>query len=1048
MYNTTTEEVIKKAPHIEGLNTENLPQYLTKIYARIVSVRMSLDGSKKLSPKLKKDIHELRKLANNLESFTVLSKKDSNQVSAAFVAGTAHNLLQLIRDQKYSFSPQTLESHSVPNWISSILLFLIGDSPADAAEIAVRIAIGTDDSIKFQLSNAIRLLAMGNLGSLRALEPATRDYNDNEIDIEAEDYLWLQLLLGLQQMASVLLGITSTRESYFKNVVDLASIDMTFTDIIIKRCYSAPFHLATLLDILEDRLLSRGVINVKAPAETVPKEWHMFLQKLAESRPYLWENHFEAVHSGFLDSGCSAVLTFPTGAGKTTVAELKIASTIMAGKSVLYLVPTHALEDQINRDLNTLFDYIDSDKLEIGGEFTDFENGVLETINVMTPERCLTLLAINPESFEDIGLIVFDEFHLVHGRAEKLDKRSLDAMYCLLKLFTEVPAADYLLISAMVENGEEISSWVEHVIGRECKTFNSDWKPTRQLQSCIIYPKNEIKELEKIISDFRKNYNGKTVPTRLKTQINSTAHQIYSLRNKWEADKPDDFFVRKLFNKKFNLEVSPYWKITSNRNAVASELAAFFVNAGMKTLLFVNNPVAAKSTARRLNSKLDKKDLELETFNQLNQARITSIEMELGDLQYSFYNPLFQVAVHHGLLLPIERQLNESLFKSKEGIHAIVATATLAQGINLPAEVVIIAGDDRFDEDTDGSEKLLAHEILNAAGRAGRAGTAAQGVAILVPGQIITFENKLTAPTDWIELQKRVFAKSDQCLVINDPMTQFLDEVTAFDDNELLSQNVNSLLLRLHSDETEEASIKAIFSNSFAFFKANLEGDDKISAKINELIIKRENLSHDLLYDKSVEAISLKTGINPNIIEKLSKSISELDLEQIIAYSVSDWISWFVNWLQSDEIYIYEMFSSPSSRAQLARALGLKVTNYDVSAISKNLHKIVPIFEAYISGQNYETINEMIPGKSDEYLSKSRHFILRLVPHKSFALGIVSLTIKEILFSYGYEPDEIPYVIKNLATMVKEGLDTEEKLQYKIKRRTLMRVQIHRMFEI
>jgi len=100
MYNTITEEIIRRAPRIDGSETENLPQYLTKIYARIVSLRRRLNGSRKISAKLKRDIVELRKLANNLESLTVLNKTNSNHVSAAFVAGTAHNLLLLIRLMK------------------------------------------------------------------------------------------------------------------------------------------------------------------------------------------------------------------------------------------------------------------------------------------------------------------------------------------------------------------------------------------------------------------------------------------------------------------------------------------------------------------------------------------------------------------------------------------------------------------------------------------------------------------------------------------------------------------------------------------------------------------------------------------------------------------------------------------------------------------------------------------------------------------------------------------------------------------------------------
>lgn len=1048
MYNSITADLIRTVPQIDGSETENLPQYLTKIYARIVSVRRRLDGSRKISKKLKRDIAELSKLANNLESLTVLNRNCDKRVSAAFVAATAHNLLQLIRERKYTDSPDSLDTNNVPSWISAILLFLIGESPADAAEIAGRRTINFEETVKGHLSEAIALLAKGELGRMRAILPLTRDYDVDEADFEAEDYLWYRLLLGLQQMADVLLGMTEIKANYFQEVIDLAVYELDFYDMNVKSCYSGPYHLALLLDVLQDRLLSRGVINVDPPTGIDPFDWVPFLQKLASSRPYLWENHFEAVKTGFLNRGNSAVLTFPTGAGKTTVAELKIASTIMSGGSVLYLVPTHALEDQINRDLAILFDNIGSEIMEIGGEFTDFDSQGLRTINVMTPERCLTLLAMSPEHFETIGLIVFDEFHLVNARMDRMDKRSLDAMYCLLRLFAEVPKADHLLISAMIENGSEIAAWIRSVTGRNCEAFTSNWKPTRQLHGCVIYPKHELESYNEIIAKARVEKPKGGPPVALKSQIVATPHQIFSLRNIWDANHPGDFFVRKLFNRKIKLEMSPYWSITSNRNQVAAELASHFVSSGIKTLVFVNNPVFAKSTARTLSGLLNERVLNVDSFIVQNSRRIKSLERELGDLKYSFFSIDKQVAAHHGLLLPVERQLNEALFKSKEGIHAIVATATLAQGINLPAEVVIIAGDDRFDEDTESSAKLLAHEILNAAGRAGRAGMAAQGVVILVPGQIIMFEDKSSAPYAWQGLQQRVFSKSDQCLTIVDPLTRFLDEVTERDDDELLPQNLNSLLLRLHSDETEKTSIKTIFNKSFAAFKAAQVGNQTFSAKVDELIKKRDILKLDPLLQNWVELVSLKTGMNPLIIQQLGNSLDEMNLDILFTFSVSDWISWFFNWLEGDETRVFEMFPGNAARAQLARSVGLKVSDFEMEELSQKIATVVPILIAFVNGENYEAIDSMIPGRSDDHLTKARHFILRLVPQVSFAIGVVSLTLKEILLSLGFEQEEFPYVFRNLATLVREGLDNEEKLQYKMNRRNLLRVDIHEALDL
>ena len=71
---------------------------------------------------------------------------------------------------------------------------------------------------------------------------------------------------------------------------------------------------------------------------------------------FLWDNHIEGIHKGILNPGVSAVITFPTGAGKTTLSELKVISTLLIGKRCLYLVPTHALEYQVEKDLSEITD--------------------------------------------------------------------------------------------------------------------------------------------------------------------------------------------------------------------------------------------------------------------------------------------------------------------------------------------------------------------------------------------------------------------------------------------------------------------------------------------------------------------------------------------------------------------------------------------------------------------------------------------------------------------------------------------------------------------
>lgn len=165
-----------------------------------------------------------------------------------------------------------------------------------------------------------------------------------------------------------------------------------------------------------------------------------------------------------------------------------------------------------------------------------------------------------------------------------------------------------------------------------------------------------------------------------------------------------------------------------------------------------------------------------------------------------------------------------------------------------------------------------------------------------------------------------------------------------------------------------------------------------------------------------------------------------MNLEELFNFSVIEWINGFFEWLEGNELRFSEIFPGNKVRAQFARSLGLKVSSFKIS-------DIVPILKAFIYGENYEIINSVIPGKSDEYLTNARHFILRLIPQISFAMGVVSLILREQLLSLGYEQDDFPYIVRNLATLIREGLDTEEKLQYKMSNRRLLRVEIHQIFK-
>src|SRR5262245_65103275 len=107
----------------------------------------------------------------------------------------------------------------------------------------------------------------------------------------------------------------------------------------------------------------------------------------------------------------------------------------------------------------------------------------LKEIEVMTPERCLAMLSFAPEVFAEVGLLVFDECHLLSPQSGKI-RRALDSMLCVLTFNQIVPKADFLFLSAMLKNGGEFAQWISELTGRDCVYVDLLWKPKIGRASC------------------------------------------------------------------------------------------------------------------------------------------------------------------------------------------------------------------------------------------------------------------------------------------------------------------------------------------------------------------------------------------------------------------------------------------------------------------------------------------------------------------------------------------------------------------------------------
>ncbi|MDF2858564.1 MAG: hypothetical protein K0Q87_4415, partial [Neobacillus sp.] len=791
MFDERTSIILREAPSLPTLNSHNLPQILTRHYAELVSARLkSADGT---MDRVLDNQWPLARIADVYETIASIEEDPILRRAASFVAGTARLIIS--RGQTHASDENRLspiDRDSVDSSIAAAILFLAAEQYADAFEAVNLTPEPSGPHEVLILGLHINDLVTGRLNKI--LKRATKWRDDNHEDGTLQDRalrsLADALAEGIELLASNIMSVPvpdtvsgkySNAQEAFSHVIDLSYKKAKNLGFPLSTVYAGPAHLASLLLSAANAIEQAALTKLPPPDGANEEFWKRWLHFRANDMPFLWQNHREAIENQFYQTGQSSVLVLPTGAGKTTVSVLKIAGNLSRGKKVVFLVPTHALVEQLTEDLQAIFPE-EQFGLGVSSDFDSlFIDGTqLQDIEVMTPERCLAMLSFTPKSFENVGLLVFDECHILSPQSGKI-RRSLDGMLCLLAFYAAAPEADLLFLSAMLKNGKQFADWIADLTGRPCQAVDLLWKPSRQARGVVVYHQEEIRGAKERAYEEQHILNklqGRTATglrVSAKRELKVIPHVVWGLEHNWLPTSSFAFtqimdepvqLTGKL--RRYGITVSP------NVNKVAANIAIRANIAGLKTIIFVNTKDDAVSTSRIIAGNLGG-TVEL---NKFESEVWESLKLELGHSKHSIFGGSSFIAVpHNASMLRLERMLSERLFRRKNGAKVIVATPTLAQGLNLPAHLAVLAGDKRMGEGQQ-REDLEAHEILNAAARAGRAGHLANGVVILIPEPIVTFTTPDAPPSN--ELKKKllsVLPEDDRCVTISDPLEVVLDRI-------------------------------------------------------------------------------------------------------------------------------------------------------------------------------------------------------------------------------------------------------------------------------
>jgi ATP-dependent RNA helicase HelY len=382
-------------------------------------------------------------------------------------------------------------------------------------------------------------------------------------------------------------------------------------------------------------------------------------------------------------TGDSVIVSAPTGAGKTLIAEFAIYRALSAQRRVIYTTPLKALSNQKFADFVRLFGS------DLVGILTgDVKVNPHASILVMTTEILRNLLFT--EKPEDVATAVLDECHYLgdEGRGTVWEEIIINAP----------PSIQLVALSATVSNLHEIAAW----IGEVHRPIHAIYHPVRPvpLQYLLCHMDGEIASLDA-------PRRGREAPTEVRVRGDRwrgrDRHRVFAGRGRRRPANPGQV-IPQLETRRW----LPVIYFIFSRSGCERALRRFLEDGG-SLLEPTRRPEVEEAIANTLR---DYPSITVET--ELNALLLDGLRQGAG--------------MHHAGILPALKRLTEVLFE-RGLVRVVFATETMSLGIHMPAKSVVIQG---IRKRTDiGFRQLTLNELTQMAGRAGRRGIDPEGKCLI-----------------------------------------------------------------------------------------------------------------------------------------------------------------------------------------------------------------------------------------------------------------------------------------------------------------------------
>ena len=469
--------------------------------------------------------------------------------------------------------------------------------------------------------------------------------------------------------------------------------------------------------------------NFRELVPDMAKEWPFELDTFQKEAVYHLEN------------GDSVFVAAHTSAGKTVVAEYAIALAAKHMTKAIYTSPIKALSNQKFRDFRQSFD-------EVGILTGDVQINPEASCLIMTTEILRSMLYRGADLIRDVEFVIFDEVHYVNDF-----ERGVVWEEVIIMLPEHV---SLILLSATVPNTHEFASWVGRTKQKDIYVISTAKRPV-PLEHYLWAGKDihkivdpEKKFIEKGWKDAHQAMQGKekqrlpdtTVATRggnprgggqrggqrggqqqrggrgggLQRGRGGPPRASHAPGHMGRAGRPGGFT-----------------SAAQDKNLWVHLVQFLRKHTFLPACIFVFSKKRCEENADALSNQDFSDAKEKSRIHMIIEKSIARLKPEDRVLpQIIRLREMLArgIAVHHGGLLPIAKELVEILF-AQTLVKILFATETFAMGLNLPTRTVVFSGYRKHDGHS--FRNLLPGEYTQMAGRAGRRGLDTVGSVIIVP---------------------------------------------------------------------------------------------------------------------------------------------------------------------------------------------------------------------------------------------------------------------------------------------------------------------------